>query len=116
MLPHGQLVEELRVVGDVGEVGLGGDGVVDDVVPGDEELAQRRRQYAGEGPERGGLAGAVGADQGKDLAGRDGESEAADRHEVAIALVIVFNDDGHALALAAVNRHRCAAVGRSLAR
>ena len=69
VLPDRQRVEELGVVGDIGQLALGRDRVVDDVVPGDEEPAARRPDDARQRPEGRRLAGAVGPEQPEDRPG-----------------------------------------------
>jgi len=58
-------------------------------------LARRGRQQAAEDPDRRGLAGAVGAEETVDLAGRDGEVETVEGGDVAERLHQAFGmDDG----------------------
>lgn len=64
----------------------------DDLVRGDvgegfaveDDAAADRFEQAGEGAQGGGLAGAVGADEGDDLAGLDGEGDALDGFDLAV--------------------------------
>ena len=58
-------------------------GLVDDVEPGDGGAALGRLAERGEDADRGGLAGAVVAEQAEDGAGRDVEVEVAQRPQVA---------------------------------
>ena len=54
-------------------------------------------EQAGEGAQGGGLAGAVGADEGDDLAGFDGEGDALDGFDLAVGdpEVLDFEQCGH---------------------
>ncbi len=61
---------------------------------GDARAPARRRQDPRQDPQRGGLAGAVGAEQAVDLAGRDAEREIGDRRLGAEALDQRIDDDG----------------------
>jgi hypothetical protein len=95
VLPDRQAVEQLRIVGDVAQNGLGGNGVLGDVVAVEEKVAASGGEDAGQGAQGRRLAGAVGAKQAEDLAGRHGEGNAGDRHGAIVRLVEVFDDDGH---------------------
>src|SRR5205823_3711267 len=92
----GQAVEQARVVGDVGEVVLGLDGVRLDVEAGDGQVAAGGLEDAGQGPQGGRLAGAVGAGQAEHLAGLNLEGDALDGDSLAVDLVKVLDDDAHA--------------------
>ena len=61
-----------------------------DVESRHERLAVARRQQGGEHPHDGGLAGAVGPEQSKDLAATHLEVDLVDRGETAEALSQVF--------------------------
>ena len=52
--------------------------VLDDVVPGNERRPRRRRQEGGQDVDRGGLPGAVRAEEAVDLAGRDRDVDPVD--------------------------------------
>jgi hypothetical protein len=95
VFPNSKDIEEARVVRNIRERLLRGDGLRDDVVAGDKEAAQSGCEDAGECPQGRGLTSAIGADESHDLAGLDGEGDTVDRHEVAIHLVIVLDLDGH---------------------
>src|SRR6185295_9986880 len=56
-----------------------------DVLAAELHLARRRLHQPGDRAQRGGLAGAVGADQRDDLALLDGERHAAQRVDAAVA-------------------------------
>src|SRR4029453_17276635 len=74
---------------DVGDLVRAGDSLLGDRVrrqPGDvvrveEDAPARRSEDAGEAVEEGGLAGAVGSDDGPDLAGGDGDGDVVERGE-----------------------------------
>ena len=62
-----------------------------DVGAAKHDAAARRRLHAGDGADQRGLAGAIGADDGDDLALRDLERHAVERLRVAIEQVEVFD-------------------------
>jgi hypothetical protein len=86
VLPHGQVLEEPRLIGKKRELALGRDGIGGEVDARDSQGPRRRRDDAGGAAEGGGLARAVGSDQAHDLARLDREREVMDGGEVAIAL------------------------------
>ena len=83
----------LRVVGHVGELPFGGDRVRRDVVAGDDEPPARRRDDAGDGAHRRGLARAVGSEQSEDLPGQHFEAQALDRDRLPVRLVVILHPD-----------------------
>ena len=93
VFPDRQRVEELGVVGDIGQLALGRDRVVHDVVPADEEPPARRPDDARQRAEGGRLAGAVGPEQPEDRARRHLEAQPVHRDDLAIRLVIVLDED-----------------------
>ena len=58
--------------------------IFEEVVPGNPHPPGRRRQKAGDHPDRRGLAGAVGTQHADDLTVIDGEGDRVDRREVAV--------------------------------
>src|SRR5262249_45004276 len=88
-------VEQARVVGHVGQLGLGPDGLGVQVVAGDAQAPARGLEDAGQGAEGRRLAGAVGAGQAGDLARGDREGGPLDGHGFAVGLVEVFDADRH---------------------
>ena len=96
VLPDGEALEEVWVIGNVGQEELSGDGAADDVVAADQKPAMGGSEDAGHGAQRGGLAGAVGPDQAEDLARLDAKGKAGHRDGVAIRFVEIFDDDRHA--------------------
>ena len=74
----GQLVVEHRLVGQPGDDALGGDRVGQRVDAEDADAAGIGRQQAGHHAQRRGLAGAVGAEQGVELARADRQVETVD--------------------------------------
>ena len=64
-----------------------------DVEAGDLGAAAVRPQQGGEDPHRGGLAGAVGAEQPADGSGRHREVEPVERHGAAVALAEPFGEN-----------------------
>ncbi|HEY6434894.1 MAG TPA: hypothetical protein VIZ17_23225, partial [Acetobacteraceae bacterium] len=81
---------------------------VGDVVAADADAAGGRADEAGHCPQRGGLAGAGGADDGHDLAGRDGEGKGVECHGAAIGHRDVLYFD----AAAGGGRHERRGLGR----
>ncbi len=79
----------LRVEGDVfrqvAEHAAGFDRIFEKVAPVDGDLAGARRQEAGDHPDGGGFAGAVGAQDAEDFAVGNREGDVAHRREVAVA-------------------------------
>ena len=71
-----------------------------DVAAAEPDRAGARDERAGDGAQRRRLAGAVGADQGDDLALRDLEGEVAAHHRLAIGELQPFRGEqrGHAVA------------------
>ena len=67
----------------------------------EDDLARRRPQQAGDGAQRGRLAGAVGPDQGHDLAGVDDEVQLLHGGDVAVVDADALQLEDHFLALAA---------------
>jgi hypothetical protein len=86
VLLDGQVVEEVRLVGDEGELALGRDGVGGEVHAGHAHAPRRGDEDAGAAAERGGLAGAVGPDQPDDLPRVDRERDAAHGEGAVVAL------------------------------
>ena len=82
----GEVVEQFRIVGDVGEALLGFDRPGADVESADAGGAGRGSEDAGDAAHRGGLAGAVGADQGDDAAWVDRSGGVVQRGELLVAL------------------------------
>ena len=70
VLPHGERVEELGIVGHVGQFTLGGHRIGHDVVSGDDQPAAVGGMMPAKARKRGRLARAVGADQTQDRAAR----------------------------------------------
>src|ERR1051326_906245 len=93
VFPDGERVEELGVVGDVGQQALGGDGFGGDIVAADEKLAAGGGDGAGDSPHGGCLAGAVGTEEPEDLAGLHVEAQAGDGGGSAIGFVKVCDLD-----------------------
>src|SRR5690606_35521244 len=86
LLPHGAVgVEQVAALVDVAEL----DGVAD------ADGAGIGRLLAGDHPEQGGLADAVGADHADDAAGRQPEREVVDKQPVAVALAQAVYLDHH---------------------
>ncbi len=113
MLPDGEHVEELRVIGDISKLLLGSDGIGNDIVTGDEQLSARGRNNSRQCAERGRLARAVGTDEPKDVAGVNLEVQPGDGDELAVGLVIVddLNQSFHAnMLLVAKRRSDCNVV------
>jgi hypothetical protein len=81
----GELRIHRRLLGQVAEVLLGRLRRLAQVDAGDRDEARAGREAAGEHLHRGGLAGAVGAEQAEDLALLQGEVEAGDGHGRAVA-------------------------------
>ena len=95
---------------DVRRHGLAGDPLVLLRQPADERVRRRGRhgavvrlEVAGQDPQQRGLAGAVGADDPDDVAGRDGEVEALEEGAVAVAPGEVLGDEGCAHVLIVVS-------------
>jgi hypothetical protein len=86
VLLHGQVLEQVRLVGEPGEAPFRGDGIGDDVVTVDRDPACRRAQDADEAAQRRRLAGAVRADEPEDFAGGHGEVELLHGREGAVVL------------------------------
>jgi hypothetical protein len=86
VLAHGQVLEQVRLVGEPGEDALGLDGVGAQVVAVDHDRPGGRREDTDDAAQRGGLAGAVRADQAENLAGRDREVEVLHGNEVSVVL------------------------------
>ena len=84
VLDDGQVLEQLWLVGDERQATLRLDRVRDDIVAVDRDGAGARRLDAHDAPERGRLAGAVGANQADDLAALYAKRQAADGGEPAI--------------------------------
>ena len=70
---------EIYLLGDIGEGAARGEGVEGDVDAGDLGGAGVGGEEAEEAVDRGGFPGAVGAEQGVDLAGGDVEIEGVER-------------------------------------
>jgi hypothetical protein len=87
VLGHGEAEEHTAPFGHVGDAELGAVGwrVFGDVVSVDADHTGHRADQAGDRPQRGGLAGAVGAEQRDDLAGTDVQVEIANRNGCVIA-------------------------------
>ena len=92
---HG-VVEVLLLEADA-DLGLGHGVVATDVSAQDADLAAVGLQLPGEHLDGGGLAGAVGAQEAEDLAGRDLEADALDGLRVAVAEAQVLRADGSAV-------------------
>jgi len=83
VLHHREVIEEPRLVGQVGDPALRRDRVLREIVPGDPDRPPRRGDDAGDAAERRRLAGAVRADEADDLAGADLEGDAVHRGRAA---------------------------------
>ena len=81
VLLDGQVLEQVRLVRHERQPALGGDRIGDDIVAVDRDAAGGRPQNAGERPQGGRLARAVGTDESDDLAGAGLEREIVDRRE-----------------------------------
>ena len=77
---------EAEVVGQHADPGLGCRGIGPDVEALDADQAGVGAQQPGHHPDRGGLAGTIGADQAVEAAGRDRQVDAGDGHVVVEAL------------------------------
>ena len=77
-----QLVVDHRLVGDPGHDLLGGDGIGERIDAEDGDRAGVGPQQAGDHAQGRGLAGAVGAEQGVEFAGANGQIERVDRRAV----------------------------------
>ena len=125
---------ELEVLGDrepgedVASLGGVGEAQGDDLVGGDaveglaveEDAAAAGLEEPGEGAQGGGLAGAVGADEGDDLAGFDGEGDALDGFDLAVGDLEVLDLEqcghwsprgGRCVPVTGVGRRRRLSVG-----
>lgn len=85
VLTDGEIIEEPGFVGEERERALGGQRGGGEVVTGDAEGAGAGGNDAGEAAERGGFAGAVGADEAEDFAWANEEGQLADGSEAAVA-------------------------------
>ena len=77
-----QLVVDHRLVGDPGHDLLGGDGIGERVDAQNGDRAGVGPQQAGDHAQGRGLAGAIGAEQGVEFAGANGQVERVDRRAV----------------------------------
>ena len=68
-----EVAVEIHLLRDVGEAALGFQGFAGDVEAVDERAAGVGGEETEKAVDRGGLAGAVGAEEGEELAGCDGE-------------------------------------------
>ena len=85
-LAAGEVGIEDRFVRQEADQPLDRDAVLEGIQPVDEQPPLRRFEDAHEEAEQGGLAGAVGAEQPADLAGRDGEGDVLERQLLAEGL------------------------------
>ena len=86
VLLHREVFEQVGLVGNEGQQGLRCDRIRDDVVAAHRHAAARGRQDARDGPDGGGLPGAVGAYQAQHLVWLDPEAEVADRRKAPVEL------------------------------
>ena len=113
VLRHRHPVEDLATFGGLADAEL------DHLVAGDavdgaalvDDLARHRAQQAGDGAQRGRLAGAVGPDQGHDLAGVDGEIQLLHGGDVAVVDADALQLEDGLLALAAGSGGRLGLCG-----
>ena len=95
-LADGHLAVGRRAFGRVAQMLLGLDGLVGDVEARDRRGAFVGAEVAGEHLHRGGLPGAVGPEEGDDLAAVDGEGDVAYGADGAVGLGEVLGfDEGH---------------------
>ena len=85
----GERIEQLGVVGHIGQLAFGRDRIGHDIVTGDEQLASRWRNDAGQCPQRGGFARPVGPDKSQNGSTAHFEAEPGDGDQVAVDLVVV---------------------------
>src|SRR5690606_17963762 len=88
-----ELVVHEGAVGDVAQLGLGGQRVTDNVYAADLDRSRGGCQDTRDHPERGGLASAVGAQEPEQLAARNFQVERAHRLELAVTLVDLAESD-----------------------
>src|SRR5688572_12854107 len=86
MLLDGEIVEEVRLVGDEREQRLCLHAIARDIMPADADGSARRDDDAREARQCRRLPGAVRADEPEDLPGRDTEREMVDRGEIPVEL------------------------------
>jgi hypothetical protein len=86
VLPHGEIFEEARLVGEEGELALGRDGFRGQVRAVDAHRPLRGRDDAGAAAQGGRFAGAIRPHQPHHLAGLDGKGEVSHRREIAVEL------------------------------
>src|SRR5689334_13244130 len=85
VLADGEILVERELLTHVADAALDPLALGVDIVAGDARRSRRRREEAGEYPDRGRLAGAVGAKEAEHLAGGDVEGDVIDGGEVAKA-------------------------------
>lgn len=84
VLRHGEVVEEIRLIGEKCQLAFGLHRRSGEVPPADEDAPGRRPVDAHQAAERGGLARAVGPDEPEDFAGADTERQMADGRDGAV--------------------------------
>ncbi len=92
-LGGGEFFVDVGAVGDESDQGLGGDGVLGEVVSADGDFAGGGFQEADEHADGGGLAGAVGSEEPVNFAGLNVEVEFAGGREVAVFFSELFGLD-----------------------
>src|SRR5215470_13691080 len=112
MLLDGQIVEEMRLVGNEGERALRLDRIALNVMAGDQDGAARRRNDAGETAKRRGLPRSIGPDEPEHFAHADVEGERANGGERAVELPEISDLD-HGRPLVANARSGCVTRGSS---
>ena len=93
VVPDGEVIEEVRLIGDEGELSARLDGVVDDVVAADAYATRVHRNDAGETTQRRRLAGAVRPHQAEDLAFADAQRKLVHGGEAFVGLDELFDLD-----------------------
>ena len=89
MLGDGEIVEQLRLIGNEREPRLGGHRVALQVDVGNANASRRGLQDAGEGAQGGGFAGPVGTHQPEHVARRHAKRQRLHGHGVAIQLGVL---------------------------
>ena len=99
VLADGEVLVEREALAHVADVALDALGLAGDVVSGDGRAAGGGREQTGQHPDRGGLAGAVRAEEAEHLAGADVEGDAVDGGEGAEAARQIGDVDREVAAL-----------------